>query len=535
MLLIIILLFSSNQTYLYKSLEPSKYPIIEGLEATEYNQSGNNLLIDAPIKLKSNWAVTFTVKLNRGNNNYWQQMLGVSPFRTYEGRIFGAWLCPWANTIHFRTATKGLNGYMNWNDAILGELDCVQQIPINQRIRFDVVSNDNGNGTQTVVTYMQNISAGESKPRQIKYNVMNSEYFSPKNGFYEGYIFTSYQGYYNNNIIDGTVEHVGFATGDTPMDIINLDRDRNYGTAASSDRKSNFTTMSDAIHEGYANIGGLGNNGGIPFLTPPTGANSTISQSAIRDPTNYNAITNEKGNKVCERSVVQENDPQKSLDLIKNTGYNYPVQKGSDSYPGSGKNNPGTVPICSPDDLYIIQNSILKRINDFNSEYSDYMTYLYNKKHNIPGDTTPKLTYKGAAKDANGNVINGRYNDTTAAQNFNIYSSVTSLPAYTNLMTDLQTYNNLLMANKAYYPDPENTPTNPRSDIDPLSKADPLNLYKKHSEIMNFRNDLDKKLFELNNIQNSAEGESQLQRDSSIYVNILWTTLATCVIYFIFV
>jgi len=69
-----------------------------------------------------------------------------------------------------------------------------------------------------------------------------------------------------------------------------------------------------------------------------------------------------------------------------------------------------------------------------------------------------------------------------------------------------------------------------------LSNRDPLNyLVPKHQQITKLRNDLDNKLLELNNNSISVFGESKIQMDASIYVTILWTTLATAVVYYTFV
>lgn len=544
LILILILSFTSTTEYKYKSLERSSCPIIEGagpLDPTEYIQTNVKLLIDKPVKpLKKNWAATFTIELNRGKNGSWQQILGVSPSKNYEGRILGVWLCPDDNTIHIRTSTKDINGNVNTNDGILGDLDCRLKVPVRDTVRFDVVANDIGNGKQLVSTYMQNISKGEKSPTLIKSHNMNSSYYSPSNGFNEAWIFTTYQGYTkSNNIIDGTIKDLAFSTGDTPMTIINLQNASNYAEAVSRP-KSGFTTMGGSQIEGYTNIGGIGNNGGIIGISPPT---NSIPENAMAPAANYIPIKDDLGKDICTKSVVQPDDPKKSLDLIQNTGYNYPVDKGSDSYPGSGLDNTGTVPICSPDDLYIIQTRILKEINEFNAEYSDYMTYLYNSKHSEQGDSSKKLKYLSHRNLNNDSTKNSKFlkkddselNDASAAERYGTITRIQDLQPYKTVIQDIQTYNNLLKANRAYYPNPEQEPPNSRNPTDPLEKADPIMLGMKHDQIMNFRSDLDKKLFELNNVQNSAEGESKLQMDSSIYINLLWTTLATCVIYFMFV
>lgn len=464
----------------------------EGLDATEFITTPKTLLFQDPIPLKQNLAVTFTMKLNSGFNGSWQQIIGVTPYQNAnDARVFGAWLCPSSNTVHFRIATQS-----NWNDNIT---DCNIQVPLNEYVRFDTVINTMDNNTQNVEVYMTNLSRNSATTQVVGINLPPAK-LTPGNGYTQAWVFTSYN---NFGVFNGTLKNVAVTSGDTLMSIDNLKNATNFGVAL----VSGFTTMSgESIKEGIANIGGIGNNGGIGYIPP-----STVNLP-IQNATNYVPIKDSSGKDLCTRTVARADD--KNIGMISSNGYNYSVNIGSDL------KNSGSVPICSPDELYTIQTQILNEINNFNAEYSDFVTYKYNTKHSISGDTTPQLKY------ANGSTDNTPY-----AGRFSGINTVQDLPKYQTLIKDIQTYNNLLVANKAYYPEPEDA-KDPNTG---LSKLDPIYLNLKHIDVKNLRNDLDTKLFELNNIQNSVEGSSKMQMDSSIYVTILWTTLATSLIYFMFV
>ena len=55
-----------------------------------------------------------------------------------------------------------------------------------------------------------------------------------------------------------------------------------------------------------------------------------------------------------------------------------------------------------------------------------------------------------------------------------------------------------------------------------------------HTYIKETRNDLDNKLKELNAVDNSIAKQSKIEYDSTIYLSMVWTTLATCLIYYSF-
>ena len=111
---------------------------------------------------------------------------------------------------------------------------------------------------------------------------------------------------------------------------------------------------------------------------------------------------------------------------------------------------------------------------------------------------------------------------------YNNISDPSKLPSYIDLDKDLKTYVNILNANQIYRPNPDVNFDSKKNDPD-------TNLTPNHKKIIKMRSELDNKLMELNTVQNSMLGSSKLNADSSIYVSILWTTLATALLYYTFV
>ena len=257
----------------------------------------------------------------------------------------------------------------------------------------------------------------------------------------------------------------------------------------------------------------------------------------------YVPIQDESGKKICEFSTIYKDDPMQSL-LSPNLNINV-----SGGY-NSTVNAPVQVPVCTDEEIYQIQEVILKKLNKFNADYSNYVIYKFNKNHNLPGDQTKKLNYT----DDKGNTV--QYSDTVQQTYDNKYRSIESsnkLPSYKELSNNLETYEKILKANQRYRPDPANpllqnlsdyytpgtkvpTPEMKNNNDTVLDNRDPTGyLLPKHRNILKLRGELDEKLMEFNNTKNSVFGESKLQMDASIYVTILWTTLASAVVYFTFV
>lgn len=265
----------------------------------------------------------------------------------------------------------------------------------------------------------------------------------------------------------------------------------------------------------------------------------------IKAANGYIPIQDENGKKICEFSTIGEKDLMKSL-LAPNMNMNLPI--GSSAVVNSQKQ----VPICTDEEIYNIQNIVLKKLNQFNSDYSNYIIYKFNKSHTLPGDQTKKLNYT----DDNGNIV---YYSDTVQQTYETkyattkYDSASQLPGYNDLINNIKTYSAILQASKLYRMDPANpmlqnlsdyyTPGTsiPTSEMKnnkgtALENRDPNEyLNPKHRRIVKMRSELDQKLMEFNNTRNSVFGESKLQMDASIYITILWTTLASAIVYFTFV
>lgn len=263
----------------------------------------------------------------------------------------------------------------------------------------------------------------------------------------------------------------------------------------------------------------------------------------------YTAIKDNNGNNICPTSTIDQNKSAFMRYLLSPNG-NFNINTADSRVDGSIQ-----VPICTDDEIYRIQEVILKKLNAFNLEYSNYQIYQFNQQHNVAGDTTTKRNFL----QENGDRI--PYTPSTQTSYDSIYSNIQSpinLPTYVDLNKDLTTYKNILKANQIYnhnpgdmtleskpdYYIPSSTPgatpvvnpkyiNNPNSD---LRNRDPTDyLTPKHRDITKMRSELDNKLMELNTIQNSMYGSSKLNMDSGIYISILWTTLASALVYYTFV
>lgn len=529
LVLIIIVLWSFmtiGSSYKYYNL--SKTPIIEGATefTTEFKKNSPVSLIQDEVLLQKHWGLSFTVKTNGIiTDNQWHQVIGVTPYPdARDNRFLGVWFWPNTSVLHIRTATLD-----SWNDDIKD----LHELPLefNKEYRIDIISNlTNSGDKQNIVVYLTNIT-DKQQIRQIANKQMAAPKFISTKGSKlqlipgqidvdKVYTFSTYNSCWLP--IDGSIKDVVFVSGlNDPIvpsnltDAINYNRAKAAQQTQTQTKTQTFTTMSGSTMEGLTNIGGIGNNGNVPGFTPPIPPTNGVPVSSPLGDYKPIWIEDKKSStgtrELCTTSVIQPTDP--SYNWIAQYGYNYPIE-----FNNSNGQPTKTVPICSPDDLYLIQTKILDEINNFNKTYADFIAYQYNVKHSVAGDTTPKLKYPSGMTES------------TASAKFS-GKLVTNLQEYINLSQDLETYNNLLKANKAYYPNPEN-PNNSKSD---LKHMDPIILGHIHKEIVDKRNELDTKLFELNNVQNSAAGESKMNMDSSIYVTLLWTTLATSIIYFMFV
>jgi hypothetical protein len=150
--------------------------------------------------------------------------------------------------------------------------------------------------------------------------------------------------------------------------------------------------------------------------------------------------------------------------------------------------------------LFDKEIQVLAKINEFNASFAKFKKCKYNSEH--PAEDAFKFTDITCAPS-----------DTDGTNYKNILGN------YSNgLIKDMNDYTSLL---NAY---PEKDPTD--LTVDQLSK--------KHRDILTKRAELDNKLNELNNTSNSIYSMKKLQADSTIYATLLWTTLATSLVYYTF-
>ena len=135
----------------------------------------------------------------------------------------------------------------------------------------------------------------------------------------------------------------------------------------------------------------------------------------------------------------------------------------------------------------------------------------------------------------NNNVSNGKYPSSSVTRNsgngpnatqYESYMCDASFNIFHNKQADM--LNNILdvsgkiaAINSSSLPGYDNSKT--AADIK-----------SEHATLVNTRSDLDLKLQQLYNLQNTAPNTYQTQLDSTVYSGILWTVLATTLIYYVF-
>jgi hypothetical protein len=151
-------------------------------------------------------------------------------------------------------------------------------------------------------------------------------------------------------------------------------------------------------------------------------------------------------------------------------------------------------------DLFNKEIAVLNKLNDFNAAFAKFKKCKYNSEH----------TATNAFKFAD---LNCTSNDSDGTNYKTILGNSSS-----GLIKDINDYTALLNA----YPE--------KNSGDPIVSE----LSTKHREILTKRADLDNKLNELNNSVNSVSSMKKIETDSTIYATLLWTTLATSLLYYTF-
>ena len=173
-------------------------------------------------------------------------------------------------------------------------------------------------------------------------------------------------------------------------------------------------------------------------------------------------------------------------------------------------NNLPPVTTYTAADLRNMEAALLQKLDKFNSEYANYMKYLYNMRHNVEGDTSVQF------KNPNNSPIT-----TSDFSDFNVNQSISLSAIYIDLYNTLQQFIYALnIFNNQPHP--------------PAAKTVP-ELQSYDETIVTMRKDLDQKLYELNEVENSLAKESSRHTNADVLINVLWTTLATSLVYYVVV
>ena len=152
---------------------------------------------------------------------------------------------------------------------------------------------------------------------------------------------------------------------------------------------------------------------------------------------------------------------------------------------------------------------VLKQLNDFNAAFAKFKKCKYNSEH------TATNAYKFTDLDCpQAPPIDDGTNYSSKSTNYKTILGNSS----SGLIKDINVYTALL------------------NDYPEKNSGDQTvsGLSTKHREILTKRADLDNKLNELNNSINSVSSMKKIETDSTIYATLLWTTLATSLLYYTF-
>jgi hypothetical protein len=169
-----------------------------------------------------------------------------------------------------------------------------------------------------------------------------------------------------------------------------------------------------------------------------------------------------------------------------------------------------TSPTYTAADLRNMEAILLKKLDKFNTEYSNYMKYLYNMRHNVAGDTSPQFKHPN-----NSPITTSDFSD------LNVNQPVGLSAIYIDLSNTLQEFINMLNYMNNHPKPPAAKSANELQSYDAM--------------IVKMRKDLDRKLFELNEIENSFAKDSRQHVDANVLINVMWTAFATSLVYYIVV
>jgi hypothetical protein len=181
--------------------------------------------------------------------------------------------------------------------------------------------------------------------------------------------------------------------------------------------------------------------------------------------------------------------------------------------------------------LFQKERDVLEKLNTFNQEYSKFQRcnyYYLNCSKNSNGTYDSDTGFCKEMDTAITKNVNTCARATTADTKFKNTETVSGTTKYGASTDNLNTlYDKLNTAIDDYKGVLDKVPTpGPTQTIDEISE--------KHSNIQKLRNELDVKLGELNMIENSQAAFNKLHMDSTVYATLLWTALATSLLFFTF-
>jgi hypothetical protein len=154
--------------------------------------------------------------------------------------------------------------------------------------------------------------------------------------------------------------------------------------------------------------------------------------------------------------------------------------------------------LVDPANIFLLNNDILNNLNKYETKYSRFLRCQDTK----------------FAKDV----------DDPSCDPYGLDSYASLEKSYSNLVTSIKNVADQM---------PKQSNKDAVSPQDYVkSKGD---ITKTHSDIINLRKQLDDKLQNLYNEYDKNPESSEVQLNSAIYANTLWTILATCLLYYIFV
>ena len=165
----------------------------------------------------------------------------------------------------------------------------------------------------------------------------------------------------------------------------------------------------------------------------------------------------------------------------------------------------------TPPDLRNMESEMIQELNNFNKQYSYYKKYMYNNRHNVTGDTTQPFL-----KDNNSPIGPADFPD------LDLNVPLNEIQIYKNLLSDLNSFNHALDVSVNL-----KTTTGQTGDIEGMNK--------KQNDVVQIRKKLDANLFELNEVEGSMAMDSKRSMYSTLFANILWTSIATSMVYLVFV